>query len=68
MANPTTHESEEPKAGPSGATDQTKERVTKFDEEGGDQPQAPSERAVEKELERLDVSPDPADIKAPRPH
>ncbi len=39
-----------PPASPSGATDQTKERVQKFDEEGGDQPQAPSEQDADKEL------------------
>jgi hypothetical protein len=44
---------EAPAAGPSGLTDKTKEREEKFDEEGGDQPQAPSEQAVEKELEKI---------------
>jgi hypothetical protein len=44
---------EEPEAGPSGATDKMKEREKKFDEEGGDQPQAPSQRAVDKELQKI---------------
>jgi hypothetical protein len=44
---------EEPEAGPSGATDKTKEREKKFDEEGGDQPQAPSQSAVDRELQRV---------------
>lgn len=43
-------EPEVPKAGPSGATDRSVEREKKFDEEGGDQPQAPSQGAVDKEL------------------
>jgi hypothetical protein len=41
-----------PKAGPSGATDETREREKKFDEEGGAQPQAPSQHAVDEELQR----------------
>lgn len=41
---------------PSGGTDREPERVKKFDEEGGDQPQAPSERAVEAELEKAKQS------------
>jgi hypothetical protein len=41
---------------PSGATDREPERAKKFDEEGGDQPQAPSERAVEAELEKAKQS------------
>jgi hypothetical protein len=65
MANPTTHEDDAPKTGPSGATDQTKERVKKFDEEGGDQPQAPSQRAVEEELRRIESESEDA---RPRPH
>ena len=45
------HDSETaPRAGPSGATDAQTERVEKFDEEGGDQPQAKSEKQVEEEL------------------
>ena len=41
---------------PSGATDREPERAEKFDEEGGDQPQAPSQRAVEAELEKAKQS------------
>lgn len=41
-----------PPSSPSGSTDQKQERVKKFDEEGGDQPQAASQRAVDEELER----------------
>jgi hypothetical protein len=47
---PIPNDEEVPKAGPSGATDKLTERVTKFDEEGGDQPQAKSEKHVEEEL------------------
>jgi hypothetical protein len=43
----------QPKANPSGATDKTKERERKFDEEGGDQPQARSQREVDAELEKV---------------
>jgi hypothetical protein len=39
-------------AGPSGATDKLQERETKFDEEGGDQPQAKSEHEVADELRK----------------
>ncbi len=39
-----------PKAGPSGATDKTTERESKFDEEGGAQPQAESEGIADKLL------------------
>ena len=45
-------ETQEPKANPSGATDNTEEREKKFDEEGGDQPQAPSQQEVDAELEK----------------
>ena len=45
-------ETQEPKANPSGGTDKTKEREKKFDEEGGDQPQAPSQQEVDAELEK----------------
>ncbi len=45
-------ENEVPKAGPSGATDRQAERVKKFEEEGGDQPQARSEKQAEEELEK----------------
>jgi hypothetical protein len=45
---------EEAEAGPSGATDKAKEREKKFDEEGGDQPQAPSQRAVDRELQKIE--------------
>jgi hypothetical protein len=45
---------EEPGAGPSGSTDKTKEREKKFDEEGGDQPQAPSQSAVDRELQKIE--------------
>jgi hypothetical protein len=44
---------QDPKTGPSGSTDKTREREKKFDEEGGDQPQAPSESAVERELRKI---------------
>jgi hypothetical protein len=44
---------EPPKASPSGATDKTTERKEKFDEEGGDQPQAPSQHAADQELRDL---------------
>lgn len=37
-------------SGPSGATDRVVEREQKFDEEGGDQPQARSQAAVDREL------------------
>jgi hypothetical protein len=70
MANPTSHDEDTPTAGPSGATDQTRERVHKFDEEGGDQPQAKSERAVEQELRHIHEG-DKADLDVqhkPRPH
>ena len=40
-------------SGPAGATDKVAERATKFDEEGGDQPQAPSQAAVERELQQV---------------
>jgi hypothetical protein len=43
----------EPTVGPSGSTDKTSEREKKFDEEGGDQPQASSESAVERELQKI---------------
>jgi hypothetical protein len=43
---------QDPKAGPSGATDRLTERVEKFDEEGGAQPQAESEQEVDAELAR----------------
>jgi len=42
-----------PKSGPSGASDRPAEREKKFDEEGGDQPQAPSQQAVDKELQQV---------------
>jgi hypothetical protein len=41
------------KAGPSGSTETLKEREKKFDEEGGDQPQAPSQQAVDDELSKV---------------
>ena len=44
---------EKPTTSPSGATDKTIEREKKFDEEGGDQPQAPSQRAVDDELRHI---------------
>ncbi len=51
--------SQQQKTSPSGATDKTIEREEKFDEEGGDQPQAPSQQAVDAELEKaLSESPD----------
>ena len=40
-------------SGPSGSTDRAAERAKKFDEEGGDQPQAPSEAAVHRELQQV---------------
>lgn len=40
------------KSGPSGATVKTEERENKFDEEGGDQPQAASQREAEEALEK----------------
>jgi hypothetical protein len=43
---------ENPPSSPSGATDHTTERVKKFDEEGGDQAQAPTQQAVDDELAR----------------
>ena len=43
------------KASPSGATDNFAERKKKFDDEGGDQPQAASEDAVAEELRNLHV-------------
>jgi hypothetical protein len=43
---------DEPKAGPSGATDNTQEREKKFDEEGGAQPHAKSEREISEELKK----------------
>jgi hypothetical protein len=58
MTNPNDKRTPEPTkpSSPSGATDREPERVKKFDEEGGDQPQAPSERAVEAELEKAKQS------------
>ena len=38
------------KSGPSGATTQPEERENKFDEEGGDQPQAASQRESDQAL------------------
>ena len=38
------------KSGPSGATTKNEERETKFDEEGGDQPQAASQRESDEAL------------------
>ena len=52
-AQPIPNDEEVPKVGPSGATDKLTERVTKFDEEGGDQPQAKSEKQVEEELVKV---------------
>ena len=49
----TTHDTPDETSGPSGATDRGAERTQKFDEEGGDQPQAPSQGAVERELEQI---------------
>jgi hypothetical protein len=43
-----------PTSGPSGATDKPTEREMKFDEEGGDQPQAASQQDVDEELRKLD--------------
>jgi len=40
-------------SGPSGATDRAVERAKKFDDEGGDQPQAPSQAAVDRELQQV---------------
>ena len=40
------------KSGPSGATVKTEERENKFDEEGGDQPQAASQREADEALEK----------------
>jgi len=51
-ANPPPVDPRDQKASPSGATDQTRERIKKFDDEGGDQPQAPTQQAVEEELRR----------------
>jgi hypothetical protein len=45
-----------PKAGPSGATDKTVEREEKFDEEGGDQPQAKSQHEADRELSKLGIT------------
>ena len=47
------HANQEMRTSPSGATDKTKEREKKFDEEGGDQPQAPSQKAVDEELHKI---------------
>lgn len=47
---------EKPVAHPSGATDKTVEREKKFDEEGGAQPQAPSQRQADEELRNVDQS------------
>ena len=55
------------KGHPSGATDKTFERETKFDDEGGDQPQAPSQRAVDKELDKALGSSTPSPS-GTRPH
>lgn len=46
----TVNKRERPHTSPSGSTDATKEREQKFDEEGGDQPQARSEEEVDNEL------------------
>ncbi len=54
---------QQPKTSPSGATDKTVEREKKFDEEGGAQPQAPSQQAVDEELEK--ALSESADSKAP---
>ena len=50
---------EEPKAGPSGATDKTIEREKKFDEEGGGQPQAASQHEADEALKELGIVPEP---------
>lgn len=47
---PNTTNDEKTKSGPSGATDKTSERETKFDDEGGAQPQAESEDVADKLL------------------
>lgn len=52
MHKPPVEDDEAPKAGPSGATDALPERAKKFDEEGGDQPQAKSEEEVAEELRK----------------
>jgi hypothetical protein len=44
---------ENDESSPSGATDRAAERTKKFDEEGGDQPQAPSQAAVDRELRQV---------------
>ena len=49
----------DPISGPSGATDKPVEREGKFDEEGGDQPQAASQHDVDEELRKLDQSQGP---------
>ena len=44
---------EDDASSPSGATDRAAERTKKFDEEGGDQPQAPSQAAVDREMRQV---------------
>ena len=45
------------KSGPSGATVKTEERENKFDEEGGDQPQAASQREADEALSATQALP-----------
>src|ERR1044072_4872306 len=46
------------KSGPSGATTKQEERENKFDEEGGDQPQAASQRESDEALNVTQANPD----------